>query len=95
VAIEAQAAEGGTLRIAVRDTGAGIPEADLPFIFDRFWRGDRSRGRGARGREAASSGLGLAIARELVQAHGGRIKVESAVGVGTEFTIDLPGDGGE
>jgi signal transduction histidine kinase len=95
VTVEAQAADNGGLRIAVRDTGAGIPEEDLPFIFDRFWRGDRARGRGSRGREAASSGLGLAIARELVQAHGGRIEVESAVEVGTEFTIELPAEGGE
>ena len=57
----------------------GHPPADLPFIFDRFWRGDRSRSHA----QGAGSGLGLAIARQLVQAHGGRIRVESQPGQGT------------
>jgi two-component system OmpR family sensor kinase/two-component system sensor histidine kinase BaeS len=73
-------------RIAVSDTGEGIPAEDLPFIFDRFWRGDRSRSRLA----GAGSGLGLAIARQLVQAHGGRIGAESELGQGTTITIELP-----
>jgi two-component system OmpR family sensor kinase/two-component system sensor histidine kinase BaeS len=73
-------------RIVVRDTGEGIAAEDLPHIFDRFWRGDKSRSR-ARG---AGSGLGLAIARQLVEAHGGHIDVESEPGVGTTFVIDLP-----
>ncbi|MBN1583083.1 MAG: HAMP domain-containing histidine kinase [Anaerolineae bacterium] len=76
----------GCVRIVVRDTGEGIAEADLPYIFDRFWRGDRARTRV----DGAGSGLGLAIARQLVQAHGGCISVESEVGQGTAFTIDLP-----
>jgi two-component system OmpR family sensor kinase/two-component system sensor histidine kinase BaeS len=74
------------VRIVVNDTGEGIPAEELPYIFDRFWRGDRSRSH-ARG---AGSGLGLAIARQLVEAHGGRIGVESEPGAGTIFTIELP-----
>jgi two-component system OmpR family sensor kinase/two-component system sensor histidine kinase BaeS len=74
------------IRIIVRDTGEGIPAGDVPYVFDRFWRGDRSRSHAG----GAGSGLGLAIARQLVQAHGGRIEVESALGEGTTFTIELP-----
>jgi two-component system OmpR family sensor kinase/two-component system sensor histidine kinase BaeS len=74
------------VRLEVVDTGAGIAPEDLPFIYDRFWRGDRSRTRQA----GAGSGLGLAIARQLVQAHGGRITASSQPGQGAAFTIDLP-----
>ncbi|MBN1876073.1 MAG: HAMP domain-containing protein [Anaerolineae bacterium] len=74
------------IRIRVQDTGEGIPAEDLPYIFDRFWRGDRARTRAA----GAGSGLGLAIARQLIHAHGGHIHVESEVGQGTMFTITLP-----
>jgi len=76
----------GGVRIIVRDTGEGISAEDLPYIFDRFWRGDRSRSHAG----GAGSGLGLAIARQLVWAHGGRIGVESEPGQGTTFTIELP-----
>jgi two-component system OmpR family sensor kinase/two-component system sensor histidine kinase BaeS len=75
------------VRITVADTGQGIPAEDLPYVFDRFWRGDRSRSHAG----GAGSGLGLAIARQLVEAHGGQIDVESEVGKGTTFTIALPG----
>lgn len=85
IAISAQPIDGGA-RIRVTDTGAGIPADDLPYIFDRFWRGDRARTRV----DGSGSGLGLAIARQLVQAHGGRIYVESQVGQGSIFTIELP-----
>lgn len=73
-------------RITVADTGEGIAAEDLPFLFDRFWRGDRARTHN----EGVGSGLGLAIARQLIQAHGGQIGVHSQVGHGTTFTIDLP-----
>ena len=72
--------------IQVSDDGEGISTQDLPYIFDRFWRGDRGTGHGG-----GSSGLGLAITRQLVRAHGGRISVESTPGRGTTFTVDLPG----
>jgi signal transduction histidine kinase len=73
------------VRITVSDTGAGIPADDLPYIFDRFWRGDKSRAR-----TEGSSGLGLAITKQLVLAHGGTITTESEVGKGTMFEIKLP-----
>jgi two-component system OmpR family sensor kinase/two-component system sensor histidine kinase BaeS len=79
------------VRLIISDTGAGIPPEDLPYIFDRFWRGDRSRSHTG----GAGAGLGLAIARQLVQAHGGRITVASQPGQGTTFTIELPHDGGK
>ena len=78
------------VQLSVSDTGAGIPVEDLPFIFDRFWKGDRSRGR----QPGAGSGLGLAIARQLIQAHAGTIRAESQPGQGTTFVIDLNRDGG-
>ncbi len=81
-----------TLRLAgpqwlcsVTDTGAGIAQEHLPFIFDRFYRADASRSR-----RSGGSGLGLAITRALVQAHGGQISVESREGRGTTFTFSLP-----
>lgn len=77
---------GESVVISVEDTGEGIPAEDLPYIFDRFWRGDKSRTRGA----GTGSGLGLAIARQLVEAHGGRISASSVVGNGTRFEIELP-----
>ncbi len=69
----------GNFIVSVEDTGEGIPPADLPFIFDRFYRVDRSR----TDAEGASSGLGLAIARALVEAHGGSLSAESEIGRGT------------
>jgi two-component system sensor histidine kinase BaeS len=69
----------------VADTGSGIPAEDLPYVFDRFWRGDKARTRNA------GSGLGLAIARQLVQSHGGMIRAESELGQGTVFTVELQG----
>jgi two-component system sensor histidine kinase BaeS len=71
--------------IRVVDTGTGIEPGALPYVFDRFWRGDP-----ARGRRSGGSGLGLAIARQIVTDHGGTITVTSRVGEGTTFTITLP-----
>jgi two-component system sensor histidine kinase BaeS len=72
--------------LKVRDTGSGIEAEDLPFIFDRFYRADQSRQR----IDSNSSGLGLAIAKAIVEAHGGTLAVESRRQVGTTFTITLP-----
>jgi len=73
-----------SVRISVKDTGAGIASEDLPFIFDRFWRGDKSRS------ERTHSGLGLAITKQLILAHGGTIEAQSEPGKGTTFSIELP-----
>jgi two-component system OmpR family sensor kinase len=77
--------EAGLGCIKVTDTGQGIPAGDLPHVFERFYRGDKSRGR-AEGR----TGLGLAICKSIVEAHGGSIAVSSTVGEGTTFIVQLP-----
>lgn len=73
------------LILQVSDTGSGIPQEDIPFVFERFYKADKARTRGR-----AGTGLGLAIARNIVEAHGGRISVQSKQGEGTTFTISLP-----
>lgn len=75
----------GQVEFIVADTGIGIPEADLERIFERFYRVDA-----ARSRQAGGTGLGLSIARHIVEAHGGRIRVESAVGQGSRFHFSIP-----
>jgi len=75
----------GEARMEVSDTGIGIPEKDLPFVFERFFRSDR-----ARRAYTGGSGLGLSIARWIVEAHKGKIAVESTVGKGTTFTVTVP-----
>lgn len=77
---------GNEVRLEVRDTGIGIAAADLPNVFERFYRGDESRSD-----TEGESGLGLAIAKSLTEAHGGRINVASVTGQGTAFSIYLPG----
>jgi signal transduction histidine kinase len=77
--------EGQWVEVSVRDTGSGIAAEDLPYVFERFYRADKSRSRATGG-----AGLGLAIARQLVEAHGGRIWVESTGGEGSTFTFALP-----
>jgi two-component system OmpR family sensor kinase len=78
-------AETGRVRIEVRDTGPGIAVDDIPYIFDRFYRGDPSRAR-----TTGSTGLGLAIARSIAQAHGGTIEAQSTPGEGACFIVTLP-----
>jgi len=72
------------VHVAIKDTGRGIPERDLPHIFDKFYRVPDSEG------WAAGTGLGLSITKEIAEAHGGRVDVESQVGVGTTFTLVIP-----
>ena len=79
------------VEVSVSDTGPGVPEAELPRLFDRFWRSERSRSRAAGG-----AGLGLAIARQLVEAQAGRIWASSRPGGGLQVAFMLPSgpDGG-
>jgi signal transduction histidine kinase len=76
---------GQGVEVSVRDTGEGIHAEDIPHIFERFYRGEKSRNRGTGG-----AGLGLAIARGVVRAHGGDIRVDSQWGKGTQFTFHIP-----
>ncbi|SHI18184.1 heavy metal sensor kinase [Sporobacter termitidis DSM 10068] len=84
--IEVAASEGdGGVCISVRDTGAGIAPEDLPYIFERFYRADKSRSR-----DTGGSGIGLAIVKSIVTAHGGSVTAKSAPGEGSEFIVTLP-----
>ena len=74
--------EGDKVRVTVSDTGIGIPQAEQERIFERFYRVDA-----ARSREAGGTGLGLSIARHIMEAHDGRLWVESAVGEGSRFSF--------
>jgi signal transduction histidine kinase len=72
-------------RVSVRDRGEGIDSADLPYLFDRFYRGEKSRSR-----EYGGAGLGLAIARGIVEAHGGAVDARNDVGGGAVVSFSLP-----
>lgn len=74
--------------ISIEDTGIGIPEDDLPFIFERFYRAEKSRAR-----ETGGTGIGLALVKQILLLHNGTIDVKSAVGKGTTFTVILPLEG--
>lgn len=76
--------ENGKIEITIKDQGIGIPPEDLPYIFDRLYRVEKSRSRATGG-----FGLGLAIVKQLVEAHGGTLSVESELGKGTCFKIVL------
>jgi len=76
----------GQVGVTVRDTGVGIPEEELPRIFERFYRADKARTRGG-------AGLGLAIARQIVEAHGGTMEVRSTPGKGSTFILQIPQTG--
>ncbi len=78
---------GEQVRVVVSDNGPGIPPEDLPHIFERFYRGEKSR---TRSRDGSSFGLGLSIAYWIVRNHGGRIEVDSSLGKGTTFCVWLP-----
>jgi len=81
---------GGVVGLTVRDNGPGISAADCRHVFDRFYRVDPARGRNVGGRNVGGSGLGLAICREVVLAHGGRAWVDSEIGRGSAFSLELP-----
>jgi len=92
VRIEAHPAPGGTshVELTIADTGAGIPSQDLPRLTERFFRVDK-----ARSRELGGTGLGLAIVKHIVQAHGGRLAIDSALGRGTTVHVTLPAAPGD
>ncbi|WP_416149669.1 ATP-binding protein [Salipaludibacillus sp. HK11] len=73
------------VKLEVEDTGAGIPEDDLPFVFERFYKADKARTRGRSG-----TGLGLAIVKNIIDAHGGKVSAHSKIGEGTTFSVFLP-----
>jgi signal transduction histidine kinase len=77
---------GDTAKLIIRDTGPGIPAEDLPYIFERFYRAEKSRTRSG----TPGFGLGLSIAQWIVEQHGGKIEVSSQEGRGTTFAVWIP-----
>jgi len=86
VQLEAKATSAGELEVLISDTGPGIPEDELPLIFDRFFRGSSA---------AEGTGIGLAIAKDIVKAHSGSISATSTPGKGSVFCVKIPGMGGD
>jgi len=84
IRVEARQRE-DAVEIAVSDSGIGIPAKEIPRIFERFYRVDR-----ARSREMSGTGLGLSIVKHIIEAHGGKVSVESQVGKGSRFVVTLP-----
>jgi signal transduction histidine kinase len=85
--IRVQARESdGQIEVAISDTGAGITEDQLPLVFERFYRADKARTRGG-------AGIGLAIARQIAEAHGGTIEAQSTPGKGSTFILQIPQNG--
>ena len=85
--IRVQAREsGGQIEVAISVTGAGITEDQLPLVFERFYRADKARTRGG-------AGIGLAIARQIAEAHGGTIEAQSTPGKGSTFILQIPQNG--
>uniref|UniRef100_UPI002FD8EDF0 sensor histidine kinase n=1 Tax=Anaerolinea sp. TaxID=1872519 RepID=UPI002FD8EDF0 len=80
--------EGNQLLFQVPDNGIGIPPTELPYVFDKFYRASNAAP------DVSGTGLGLAIVKSIVEAHEGRIWVDSAVGSGSTFTVVLPLSGG-
>ncbi|WP_416829071.1 sensor histidine kinase [Ectobacillus polymachus] len=83
--VSAQMDNCGAIHVIVEDTGKGIPEEDLPYVFDRYYKGDKSRKR-----EESGSGLGLSIVKKIIDLHKGTITVHSTIGKGTRFEVILP-----
>lgn len=90
ITIQIRNEDPGTVLTVIEDTGIGIPNQELPYIFERFYRVEKSRSRAYGG-----TGLGLAIVKKLVERHGGSIKVSSILNKGTRFEIRFPKEGGE
>jgi len=84
VKVQSDAPDGDCLRVSIQDTGRGISKKNLPRLFEKFFRVPDAEG------YAAGTGLGLSIAKQIVEAHGGRIEVESELGVGTTFSFTIP-----